>query len=80
MDHAERWLKKNDPEYKAHNRKNLENPYLTEGQMKHRLGAPNVVGEEIPVSNIIPLKDELGFNDRDGKGNTRVKELLELFL
>ncbi len=64
MDEAERWLRDNDPDYLASKRKQLDRPYLTERQMADRIGAPNYLGKEVPLSNLTILKDALGIKTR----------------
>ena len=78
MDKAERWLKENDTMYQADERKRLEYPYLTERQVRHRVGSPNIVGKETACSNLYPLKLRLGFSDRHGKADENVRQILSL--
>jgi len=73
LDAAESWLKRNDPAFKWKRRKRIKYPYLTERQMRYRVGFSNIVGKEVPLSNIMPLKDRLGF-----KTEEEVVEFLEL--
>ena len=78
MDKTENWLKQNDPMYKADERKLLEHPYLTERQLQHRSGSPNIIGKETSATNIYPLKEALGFSDRHGKADENVRQILSL--
>jgi hypothetical protein len=78
MDKTEMWLKNNDPNYCSCDRKYMEYPYLTERQMQHRIGSPNIVGKEIASSNIYPLEENLRFSDRHGKADESVRQLLSL--
>ena len=78
MDKAEKWLRENDPDYNAAERKYLEHPYLTERQLCHRIGSPNVIGKEVAGTNLLPLKQRLGFSDRHGKADEHVRQILSL--
>lgn len=65
LDAAEAWLKKNDPAFKWKKRRRIDYPYLTERQTGYRIGFSNIIGKEIPCSNIMPLKDRLGFETKE---------------
>ena len=76
MDKAELWLKNNDPCYEFTERKKLQHPYLTNSQMRHRIGASNCLGKEIPLTNILPLKGKLGIKDRRGDADSYLLSLI----
>ena len=78
MDNTEKWLRENDPMYQPNERRRLDYPYLTERQIQHRCGSPNIIGKEIPSSNLYPLELRLGFSDRHGKADENVRQILSL--
>jgi len=54
LDEAERWLKKNDPDFaNTKKRRNMEYPYLTNYQERYRLK------KDIPISSLWRIKDRI---------------------
>ena len=79
-DAAERWLEENDSEHSPVKRRNLEYPYLSDHQMQERIGSSNVMGKEIPLSNLDMFKDEMGHSDRNQQRRRKIQNIRDQML
>ena len=81
IDRAEQWLRNNDPNFSPTRRRRLEYPYLTIRQLLYRIGfygkTGRKIGKEVPLSNLMDFREELGFKERKGDSEKKVLELLE---